>query len=82
MKLWFCILYTLVNSPSHSTFPENAKLRCSEYQEYLIDKGSCSLKIEEISLDYDVNLEKLVRQDDTLPYLQSDGFCRPTLKHP
>ena len=59
---------------------DNSKSKCRDVQEYLFDKGSWSLLIEKFSLDYDDKLEKLIFEANNLQCLQSDGFCKPTLK--
>ena len=41
-----------------------------------------SLIIKDFFLDYDGKLNKLILEGQILPCLQSDGFCKPTLKHP
>ena len=46
------------------------------------DKDSWSLINEDISLDYDDKLNKLIHKRHSFPRLHSDGFCKPTLKHP
>ena len=56
--------------------------KCTDNQDYLSDKDSRFLIIEEISLDYDDRIDKLAPDRHTLPYLQFDSFCKPTLKHP
>ena len=48
----------------------------------LLIKDSWALIIEEISLDSDDKLGELKHDALTLPCLQSDGFCKATLKHP
>ena len=61
---------------------ENLKSRCFVDQYYSFDKDRRSKIIGEASLDYDVNLGKPILQGHTLACLHSDGFCKPTLKHP
>ena len=60
----------------------NSNSRCEEDQESFFDKSSWSLINEEISLDYDDKLQKLILEGQTLPCLHSDDFCKPTPKHP
>ena len=52
----------------------NLKSRCKGVNVYLFDKDSWSLIIEEVSLDYDDRLDKLILEGYTLPYLHSGGF--------
>ena len=61
---------------------DNPHSRCSEKKEYLTDRDSWSLTIEEILLYYDDKRNKLSNEADTFPCLHSDGFCKPTVKHP
>ena len=37
---------------------------------------------EEIPLENDEKLDKLIPEGPTRPLLHSDGFCKPSLKHP
>ena len=60
----------------------NPHSRCSDEKEYLTDRDSWSLTLEELSLDYDDKRNKLINEGETPPCLHSDGFCKPTVKHP
>ena len=55
---------------------------CKIENKYLIDKDSWSIILEETSLDYDDKFDKLILEGHTLLCLHSDGFWKPTLKHP
>ena len=43
------------------------KSRCKDEHEQFIDKDSWSIKVEEFSLDYEENLDKLIFEVHTLP---------------
>ena len=64
------------------TGPSTSKSKRSDDQDYVIDKDSWSIKIDDISPDYHEKLEKLKIEGFTLPCLHSKGKCTPTLKHP
>ena len=65
------------------TGPEkNSKSRCSEYQDYLIDHDNWSIIFEEISLDYDDEMNSIILEGHSIPCLHSDGCCQPALNHP
>ena len=70
------------NNYEWSTSSANSKSRCKDDQQNLIDKDSWPIIVEKISLDYDDKVDKLLLDGHTLPCLHSDGFCKPTLKHP
>ena len=55
---------------------------CKIDNEYLIDKDSRSIILEETSLGYVDEIDKIILAIHTLPCFHSDGFCTPTLKHP
>ena len=65
-----------------NTSTANSKSRCKDDAENLIEKDSWSLLFEEFVLDYDDKLDKLIPEGHTPHCLHSDGFCKPTLKHP
>ena len=55
--------------------------RCKVYWEHVIDKDSWWLIIDEISLVYDVKLDKLIPEGHSFPKLLSDDFWKPTPNH-
>ena len=57
------------------------KLGCSDEQEYLNDTHSWSFIIQETTLVYDNEQDKVNFESHTLQCPHSDGFCEPTLKH-
>ena len=57
------------------------KSRCKNDNEYLIDNDSWSVIYEDISLDYDNELDKLILESHTF-YVYTDGVCKPTWNHP
>ena len=63
------------------TSTANSKSGCKDDADYLIDIDNWSLRIEEVSLDYDEKVDKLILEGHTSPCLHFDGFCKPTLKH-
>ena len=61
---------------------DNSKSTCADDQEYLLDKDRSSLLFEESSLIYGDKLDKLLLEGQSLPCLNFEGLCKPTLKHP
>ena len=61
--------------------PDNSKSRSDDDKEYLIDKDSWSSISEEIYLDYEDKLDKLIFECHTVPCLLSDGFSKTNLEH-
>ena len=59
-----------------------SNLTCKAELNYLGDEDSWSLIIEQFSPEYDDKLDKIILEGLTFPCLHSDGFCKPTLKHP
>ena len=51
-------------------------------QGFIYEKDSWPFIFEEISLDSDDELDKLILEGHTLPCLYTDGFCKVTLKYP
>ena len=76
-------------SPSKKTFVTGCLVLQTRSQDVKMIKkilltevgGHYSIK-EEISLNYDYKLEKLIIDDYILPCLLSDNFCKPTLNYP
>ena len=64
-----------------NTSTSKSKSRCQDDEKDLINKDSWSLINEDISLEFDDELDKLILEGQTLPCVHSDGFCKPTLKH-
>ena len=83
-----CIQSTLVISPINPKIVTGLLVVKIKNRIFVIEmnmflnEDSWSLTIQEITLDFDDKLEKLILEGHTLPCLYSDGFCKPTLKYP
>ena len=75
-------MYSPQTYVGESTGPSIATSKCSSKQESLFDIDSCSIIVDEISLDHDDKQDKSILEGHTLACLHTDSFCTPLLKHP
>ena len=55
---------------------------CKDKHEYIIEKDSWSLIVQEVELTYDEKENTLIYDGHTPPCLHDDGFCHPTILTP